>query len=163
MNSNFKINPKLDLVIERILPITPEQVWKAWTIPQNLMQWFCPRPWKTIECEMDLKPGGVFRTIMQSPEGENFPNVGCFLELELNKRLTWTSCMLEGFRPVPAAENGADLLFTAKILIEPHAQGCQYTAIAIHRNEADAQRHAQMGFHEGWGITIDQMVYLYSS
>ena len=163
MNSTFKINPELDLVIERILPITPEQVWKAWADPQMLMKWFCPRPWKTIECIIDLKPGGLFHTTMQSPEGEKFPNAGCILEVEANKKLTWTSCMLEGFRPIPSAINPPDLLFTGKILIEAHLSGCKYTAIAVHGSIEDAQKHAQMGFHEGWGITIDQMVELYSS
>ncbi len=41
----------------------------AWTVPAHLIKWFTLRPWSTVECEPDLRPGGVFNTVMQSPEG----------------------------------------------------------------------------------------------
>lgn len=75
------INPELDLVLEKEVDVLPEEIWHAWTTPEHLKQWFCPLPWKTIDCEIDLKPGGLFRTIMQSPEGQQFPNCGCYLEV----------------------------------------------------------------------------------
>ncbi len=49
---------------ERFVEVPKELVWKAWTPPEHLMQWF----WKTTDCEIDLRPGGLFRTVMQSPE-----------------------------------------------------------------------------------------------
>jgi uncharacterized protein YndB with AHSA1/START domain len=56
-------------------------------------QWFTPAPWKTVDCEIDLRPGGLFRTVMRSPEGQEFPNVGCYLEIVENEKLIWTqSC-----------------------------------------------------------------------
>ena len=72
-------NPELDLQFERIVDVPREKIWAAWTTPKLLMPWFCPLPWKTIECEIDLRPGGIFRTVMQSPEGQRFPNSGCYL------------------------------------------------------------------------------------
>lgn len=159
MNSELLIDPKLDLVLERTLDIKPELAWKGWTNPEALMQWFCPLPWKTIACEIDLQPGGKFKTIMQSPEGQEFPNAGTFLQIIENKKLVWTSALLPGFRPVVSGENGADnLLFTGIILLEPAENGTKYTAIAMHKDEADCQKHEKMGFHEGWGICADQLV-----
>lgn len=67
---SVKINPALDLILDRTIDVPVELVWKAWTEPEHLMPWFCPVPWKTIECEIDLRPGGRFMTVMQSPEGE---------------------------------------------------------------------------------------------
>ena len=156
------IDPKLDLSFERIVDIAPQQIWNAWTQPQHLMPWFCPLPWKTIACEIDLRPGGLFRTVMQSPEGQPFPNVGCYLEVVENERLTWTNALLPGFRPAPIATNDAgDLLhffFTATIQLTPHENGTLYRAYARHGNEAACQKHASMGFEQGWGIALDQLV-----
>lgn len=76
--SQYQPDPRLDLVIERIVDVPPELVWKAWTSPEHLKPWFTPVPWKTVDCEIDLRPGGMFRTVMRSPEGQEFPNVGCY-------------------------------------------------------------------------------------
>jgi uncharacterized protein YndB with AHSA1/START domain len=77
----FKPDPKLDLVLERTLDVPRELVWTAWTTPSHIPHWFVPKPWTIIDCEIDLRPGGIFRTVMRSPEGQEFPNVGCFLEI----------------------------------------------------------------------------------
>lgn len=154
------ITPGLDLILERIVPLKPEVLWKAWTDPVGLLEWFCPKPWKTVECEMELYPGGLFKTVMESPEGERFPNVGCFLEVVENRRLVWTDALLPGFRPVTQPASGAGLLFTAFIHLDPHAEGTLYRAVAKHKDQADCQRHADMGFHEGWGIVFDQLIKL---
>jgi uncharacterized protein YndB with AHSA1/START domain len=164
VSANFKIDPSLDLVLERIIEVKPETVWKAWTQPEHVKKWFTPAPWKTVHCVIDLRPGGIFETTMQSPEGDKFPNAGCYLEVVPNKKLVWTSALKPDFRPAAKAENGADnLLFTGIILIEPHTKGCKYTAIVMHSSEADKQKHEQMGFHDGWGAALDQLVAAASS
>ena len=68
------IDPKLDLVLERTIDVPRELVWAAWTQPEHLSQWFTPAPWTVSECGIDLRPGGIFRTVMRSPEGREFPN-----------------------------------------------------------------------------------------
>lgn len=159
MAQSFKVDPKRDLVLERIVDIPPELIFKAWTTPDILMKWFCPRPWKTIDCVMDLRPGGRFSTTMQSPEGQNFPNEGCLLEIVPNRKLVWTSALVEGYRPIGTAISGVEFPFTGMIILEPHgANGTKYTAIGIHKDEADCRRHAEMGFQDGWGIAFDQLV-----
>jgi hypothetical protein len=72
-----KADPKLDLVLERVVDVPPNLVCAAWTMPDYVKQWFTPAPWQTVDCEIDLRPGGVFRFVMRSPEGQEFPNVGC--------------------------------------------------------------------------------------
>ncbi len=160
MTKPVDFDPKLDLFFERIVDVPPHFVWKAWTTPKHLMPWFCPKPWTTVECEIDLRPGGLFRTVMRSPEGKDMPaNVGCFLETIENKRLTWTSALLPGFRPIAEVEDGClDLPFTASIMMEPHERGTKYSAIARHRDEAGRKTHADMGFEGGWGTALTQLV-----
>ena len=85
--TQFQPDPRTDLVFERIVEVPREKVWAAWTTPELLLQWFTPAPWKTIACEIDLRPGGAFRTTMLSPEGQEFPNSGCYLEVVKNEKL----------------------------------------------------------------------------
>ena len=89
--------------------------------------------------------------------------MGCYLEVVENTRLTWTNALAPGFRPVPEPEaqpghECAEFLFTATILLEPHGSGTKYTAFAQHRDKASKVRHEQMGFEEGWGACLDQLV-----
>jgi len=152
-------NPELDLVLERIIDVSPEQVWKAWTTPVQLVKWFTPAPWMTVECEIDLRPGGAFCTVMQSPEGEDFPAAGCSLELVENRKLVWTDAVAPGYRPAqPADLASGDLMFTGAIPMEPHGAGTKYTAIAMHADGETCRKPESMGFHQGWGAALDQLV-----
>jgi uncharacterized protein YndB with AHSA1/START domain len=147
------IDPRLDLVLERQTDVSPAQLWKAWTSPEHVVKWFAPRPWTTAECEMDLRPGGQFKFVMRSPEGQLYPNVGCFLEIVPNQRLVWTDALLPGYRPAP------EPFFTAVVLFESDGKGgSKYTAIAMHRDEDIRKRHEGMGFHQGWGQVFDQLI-----
>ena len=91
-------DPELDLVLERTLPVAPDRVWAAWTDPALLVQWFTPAPWKTVSADLDVRPGGRCITTMESPEGEQFPNAGCYLQVEPGSLLVFTSAMVEGFQ-----------------------------------------------------------------
>jgi uncharacterized protein YndB with AHSA1/START domain len=160
MNHTFKPNAALDLVLERTIAVPPERVWAAWTEPELLMQWFTPAPWKTAAVDIDLRPGGRCVTTMESPEGDLYPNVGCYLQVEPNRLLVFTSVMTEDFRPV-APGNSHGLGFTARIEINATPDGgTHYRAIAMHANEGDYKQHADMGFAEGWGAALDQLVTL---
>lgn len=153
----MNIDPKLDLVLERIVAVPPELVWMAWTRPEHVVKWFTPAPWTTVDCEIDLRPGGVFRTVMRSPEGKDFPNPGCYVEIIPNRKLVWTDALEPGFRPT-RLEPHLPFRYTAAILMEPHGEGTKYTAIAMHSDEESCKKHDKMGFYEGWGTVLDQLV-----
>jgi uncharacterized protein YndB with AHSA1/START domain len=155
-----KPDPRLDLVLERVIDVPPELVWRAWTRPEHLKRWFTPAPWSTVDCEIDLRPGGIFRTVMRSPEGQEFTNLGCYLEVVEGARLCWTSVLGPGFRPGGrTAELPCDEIdFTAVISIERDGSGTRYTALVMHGSEDARRRHEEMGFHDGWGKALDQLV-----
>jgi uncharacterized protein YndB with AHSA1/START domain len=148
----LQLDPKLDLVLDRNIDVPRDLVWEAWTQPDHVKQWFAPRPWSIVECEIDLRPGGIFRSVMRSPEGEDFPNLGCYLEVVPKERLVWTDCLLPGYRPSP------EPFFTAIVTLEPSGEGTHYVAIARHGNEETRRRHEEMGFYDGWGQVLDQLV-----
>jgi uncharacterized protein YndB with AHSA1/START domain len=152
-----KIDPTLDLVLERTVDVPPDLVWLAWTRPEHVKAWFAPAPWTTVDCDIDLRPGGAFRTVMRSPEGQEFPSVGCYLEIVPERKLVWTSALEPGFRPAPRGP-GVPFLFTAVIALEPHEGGTRYTAIAMHQDEKSRAEHDAMGFRHGWGAALEQLV-----
>ena len=155
-NMNVAIDHTRDLVIERILDVPRELVWRAWTDPEVLKQWFTPAPWTTPECRIDLRPGGGFFTLMRGPEeGQEVAGTGCYLEIVENEKLVWTGALGADFRPNPAEEGP---IFTAVVLMDPHPEGTSYRVIAMHPDEASRKAHESMGFHEGWGKALDQMV-----
>jgi uncharacterized protein YndB with AHSA1/START domain len=93
---------------------------------------------------------------MRSPEGEEFPNAGCFLEVVEGRRLVFTSALGPDYRPVAVAEG--DFPFTAVVDIIPEGDGTLYRATALHPDAATRQQHEEMGFAEGWGAALDQLV-----
>jgi uncharacterized protein YndB with AHSA1/START domain len=157
-STNGKPDPRLDLVLERIVDVPPQLVWAAWTTPDHIKKWFTPVPWQTVDCEIDLRPGGIFRTVMRSPEGQDFPNVGCYLEIVDGEKLVWTGALGPGYRPASLPPEVP--VFTAIISLEPHGSGTKYTAHVMHRDEEGRKKHEAMGFHTGWGKALDQLVAL---
>jgi uncharacterized protein YndB with AHSA1/START domain len=158
-------DPTLDIVLDRVVPVPVSHLWKGWTHPETLMKWFCPLPYLTVECDLDLRRGGGFRTVMQSPEGDRFDNTGCFLEIIEGQRLVWTSALGPGFRPKVmdvAVEGGPPTFhFTCELTFTPEANGSRYVARGIHATAADRSTHEAMGFVDGWGAALDQLVALY--
>ncbi len=112
-------DPRFDLVLERIIDVPPSAVWRAWTDPEWMVQWFTPAPWKTASAKVDLRPGGIYSATMQSPEGETMPEMaGCIIEAIENEKLVWTSTMGPGYRPNPLPDPES-WHFTAVITMEP--------------------------------------------
>lgn len=154
----INVDPTTDLVLDRFVDVSPSAVWNAWTVPEQLVQWFTPAPWSTVKVELDLRPGGRMHTVMASPEGEQFPSTGCYLEVVEGRRLIWTSALGPGYRPAPAAEG--EFHMTAVIDIIAEGSGTRYIATALHDTEAARRQHEEMGFHDGWSAALDQMVEL---
>jgi uncharacterized protein YndB with AHSA1/START domain len=149
-----QIDPDRDPVLERVVPTSRADIYAAWTTPELILQWFTPKPWKTTFAEIDLRPGGASKITMESPEGQQFPNVGCFLECVENERLVFTDAMEPGFRP------SKEPFFTGIIELEDVEGGTLYRAIARHKDAETCQKHEAMGFQTGWGQCLDQLVEL---
>ena len=145
-----------ELVLVREIDVPAEKLYAGWTQPDLLVHWFTPEPWTTTACEIDLRPGGTCKTTMRSPEGEEFPNVGLYLEVVPNEKLVFTDAYLPGWEPNPNA------FFTAIVTFENEGGKTRYTARALHWNAADREHHEKMGFHEGWGKAADQLEELVS-
>jgi len=144
-----------ELSITRIIEASPEKLFRAWTEPALIRQWFTPRPWTTAHVETDVRPGGASRIVMRNPEGQEFPNSGVYLEIVPNEKIVFTDAYTNDWTP------SAKPFFTGVITFEDIGGGrTRYTARALHWSATDCEAHAQMGFHEGWGKCADQLAEL---
>jgi uncharacterized protein YndB with AHSA1/START domain len=109
-------------------------IWKAWTDPEHVKKWWAPAPWATSQCEIELRPGGMFRTVMRSPEGQEFAHVGCVLELVENEKMVMTNALEPGYRPASAGKDGAmadcsDIPFTSIMTLKERAGKTHYSIV----------------------------------
>ena len=151
---------EFDLVLERTLDAPVDLVWQAYTDPAHLKQWFAPRPYEISECDLDLKPGGIFRIRMVGPDGfdTGHGNAGCVLEVVDGKKLAWTSALGPGYRPAEMGEGCESFPMTAIVTFADAGGGkTLYKAVALHKDAADRDRHAAMGFDDGWGTVAGQL------
>ena len=88
-----------DLVLTRVLDAPRDKLWRCWTEPELLKQWFAPKPWTTPHVEIDLRVGGASLVVMRGPDGQEFPNPGVYLELVPNERIVATDAYVRAWEP----------------------------------------------------------------
>lgn len=144
-----------ELVLQRVIDVPREKLYRAWTEPELLKQWFAPRPWTTPHVELDLRPGGSSLFVMRGPDGQEFPNPGIYLDVVENERIVFTDAYVSAWEP------SAKPFMTGTITFEDLGGGkTRYTARVTHWSVADCEAHEKMGFHEGWGKCTDQLELL---
>ena len=140
-----------DLVLTRLIPAPRHALWRAWTEPDLLKQWFAPKPYTTPVAELDVRPGGASLIVMRSPEGQDMPNPGVYLEVVPDTRLVVTDAYTRAW--VPSQKPFLTVILT----FADEAGSTRYTARARHWTLEDRAAHESMGFHQGWGQCADQM------
>lgn len=140
-----------ELTLSRHIAAPRAIVWRCWTEPELIKQWFTPRPWTTPVVDIDLRPGGASYMLFRGPNGEEFPNRGIYLEVVPQQRLVFTDAYVEAW--VPSAEP----FMTAIATFADEDGGTRYDARVRHWSREAMQRHEEMGFHEGWGKAADQL------
>lgn len=143
-----------ELLLTRLIDAPPEKLYRAWTEPALLKQWFAPRPWTTPRAELDVRPGGANLVVMRSPDGNDFPNRGVYLEVVPNQRLVFTDAYSEAWQPSEKP------FMTVILTFEEEGGKTRYTARVRHWTVADREAHEKMGFHGGWGLCTDQLAAL---
>jgi uncharacterized protein YndB with AHSA1/START domain len=140
-----------ELVLTRIIAAPREKIFRAWTEPQLLKQWFAPLPYTTPVAELDVRPGGANLIVMRGPDGNDMPNRGVYLEVVKNERLVFTDAYTKAWQP------SAKPFMTVILTFEDEAGKTKYTARVAHWTVADREVHEKMGFHRGWGQCTDQL------
>lgn len=144
-----------ELRLTRLIGAPRQAVWRAWTDPALLKQWFAPPPYTTPEAEFDLRPGGGSRIVMQAPDGARMPNHGQYLEVTPHERLVFTDAYTGDWTP----REGKPFM-TVILTFEDEDGGTRYTARVLHWTLEDRRAHEAMGFHQGWAICTEQLAAL---
>lgn len=141
-----------ELSLTRLIDASPDKLFRCWTEPKLMKQWFAPKPYTTPVAEVDLRPGGASRIVMQSPEGQDIPCPGQYLEIVPNRKIVATDAFIGDWVP----REGAPFM-TMVLTFEPEEGKTRYTAVVRHWSEDDKKKHEEMGFHKGWGQCADQL------
>ena len=153
-NPSLAPSAQRELHLIRLIDAPPEKVYRCWTEPQLMKQWFTPPPVVTTHVEADLRPGGSNLVIMRMPDGTEMPNRGVYLEVIPNRKLVFTDAYTSAWEP------SAKPFMTAILTFDNEGGKTRYTARVRHWTEADRETHEKMGFEKGWGIATDQLAAL---
>jgi uncharacterized protein YndB with AHSA1/START domain len=140
-----------ELVLTRLINAPRAKVYRAWTDPALLKQWFAPKPYTTPIVEIDVRPGGSAYFVMRGPDGKDLPNRGVYLEVVPNEKLVSTDAYVAAWEPSEKP------FMTLILTFEDEGGKTRYTARVRHWTVADREAHEKMGFHEGWGLCTDQL------
>jgi uncharacterized protein YndB with AHSA1/START domain len=140
-----------ELVLTRLINAPREKVYRAWTDPELLKQWFAPKPYTTPVVEIDVRPGGSAYFVMRGPDGKDLPNRGVYLEVVPNEKLVSTDAYVKAWEPSEKP------FMTLILTFEDEGGKTRYTARVRHWTVPDREAHEKMGFHEGWGLCTDQL------
>jgi uncharacterized protein YndB with AHSA1/START domain len=143
-----------ELVLTRLIDAPRDSLFRCWTEPALIVQWFTPPPWKTIHAETDVRPGGASYIVMKGPDGTEMPNRGVYLEVVKNERLVFTDAYSSAWVPSDKP------FFTCVLTFDDEGGRTRYTARARHWTAEDCAAHEKMGFHTGWGVATDQLAAL---
>jgi uncharacterized protein YndB with AHSA1/START domain len=154
MTTRIEAKPQSDreLVIARLFDAPREKLYRGWTDPKLMKEWFAPRPWTISKVETDLRPGGSSTVVMRDPEGNEYPSRGVYLEVVPNERLVFTDAFTRAWEPSEKP------FFVAIVTFEDAGGGkTKYTARALHWSKEARDEHERMGFHDGWAQCADQL------
>jgi uncharacterized protein YndB with AHSA1/START domain len=148
------VNPDLDLTLQRVIRAPRAAVWRAWTDPSQLEQWWVPAPAVARVDRLEARPGGAFVTRI-SDDGVAFaPHIDAsFLVVDERERLVFTNAIDSRWRPT----RPDPIAMVAEIVLRDHPDGTDYQVLVRHGDPAARARHEELGFFDGWGSVTGQL------
>lgn len=138
------------LTVRRTFDAPRERVWKAWTDPEQVTQWWGPNGFTTTVHEMDVRPGGVWRFIMRGPDGTDYPNEIVYDEIVEPERLVYTHGSNE--------ENGLEQFQVTVTFVEQEGSKTELTMQQLYKSAADREKSVEeFGAIEGATQTLDHL------
>jgi uncharacterized protein YndB with AHSA1/START domain len=147
-----------EIVITRLFYAPRDLVWRAWTEPGFVMQWWGPKDYTSPFCTIDLRVGGAYLYCMRSPEGKDFWSTGVYRELKKPERIVCTDSFAdEKGNVVPATYYGmsadfpAEMLMTVTFEVQPGMTRLTLRHAGIPKGEMRDLTRA------GWNESLDKL------
>jgi uncharacterized protein YndB with AHSA1/START domain len=151
MSAKAAIKPvaERELTITRIFDAPRELVFRMWTDPVHMAQWWGPRSFTNPVCELDARPGGAILIHMRAPNGNIFPMGGEFREIVSPERIVFTTFVdgpdgriLEGHNVVTFEDSGGK----TKLTVQARAAGF-----------VELAKQMLAGMEAGWTQSLDKL------
>jgi len=135
-----------EFIIVRIFNAPRELVFRAWTEPNHLESWISPKGFKNETLAIDVRPGGVWRYNMHSPDGDEYNNKIVFGEIVRPERLTYTH----------GSDDEPDQ-FKVKVTLEDQGAKTKLTMQAVFPTVKDWEESKRFGAVQGGNSTLDRL------
>lgn len=143
----------LEIVVTRIFDAPRELLWKVWTQPEHLVHWFGSEDWMLVECEIDLRPGGIWKYCMQGPTGGKSWGLAVYHEVVEPERLVYTDYFADAEgNPV---EGMPEALVTVKF--SKNQGKTTYTSASRYRTTEERDRVLRMGLEKGLRAALERV------
>jgi len=138
-----------DVIFHRLLDAPRELVWRVWTDPQHMHEWWGPDGFTTTTHEFSFVAGGVWRHIMHGPDGTDYPNVIVFREIVPPSRLVYDNAW---------SLSGVPIDFRVVVLFDKEGAKTRFS-LHITFKDADAYKIAveRYGVLDGGTQTLDRL------
>jgi uncharacterized protein YndB with AHSA1/START domain len=138
------------VTLTRIYDASRELVWRAWTEPAHMAQWFGPRGFTSSVPELGARIGGNLRIVMHGPDGNDYPMKGVFREVVPPERLVFTNI---------AIDNDGNHLLEGETTIILEAQDGK-TKLTLHtyaKGLVSIAPQMLAGMETGWSQSFDKL------
>jgi uncharacterized protein YndB with AHSA1/START domain len=136
-----------ETVITRAFNAPRRLVFDAWTMPEHVRHWYGPRHLTLTVCEIDLRPGGAWRYVVQAPDGSEYGFSGEYREIAPPERPVYT----EGFEAMP----GADYLVTTTF--DEQDGKTTLTSRLLYKSQEHRDGHLNSGMEPGMRETLERL------
>lgn len=147
------------MVVTRVFDAPRELVWKAWTDPKYVMQWWGPNGFTSPVCEIDFRVGGKFRCCMKAPDGQEFWNGGEYHEIIPHEKIVYSMYFADANgNKVDAESYGIehDAIPDAhdEVIFEDFGEGQTKLTLIGNETMESARNSGQL---EGWNQILDKV------
>jgi len=154
-----------EFVISRLFDAPRSLVFKAWTDPRQMAEWWGPHGFTNPACELDVRPGGTWRIVMRGPDGSEHPAHGVYVEVVEPERLVWTinhselsdewHDMVNPGRDKTRGKPGLEIVST--ITFEEFAGKTKLTIRTTFESAAIRDAFLKIGMTEGWSQSLERL------